>query len=94
MHRTWLAVVLAGALVLLPPIWAQAQNPAPNTPMGPREHLEEAARQMLRMLERMLQSLPQYEAPEVLDNGDIIIRRKRPLPPPESPDPDTDRAKT
>lgn len=94
MHRSWLAVAFAGALVLIPPTGVQAENPTPNKPMGPREHLEEAARQMLRMLERMLEALPQYEAPEVLDNGDIIIRRKRPLPRPESPDPDTDRAKT
>ncbi len=93
MRRSWLAIVLGSALVLVPPAWAETQSPAPNAPMGPREHLEEATRQILRMLERMMQALPQYEAPEILENGDIIIRRKRPAPPP-SPDPDTDRTKT
>jgi hypothetical protein len=94
MHRPWLAVILAGALILSLPVWAQAPSPAPNTPMGPREHLEEATRQILRMLEQMMQRLPQYETPEVLENGDIIIRRKRPRPPPTSPESDPDRTKT
>jgi hypothetical protein len=30
-----------------------------------------------------LQSIPQYEAPEILENGDIIIRRKNPPPEPD-----------
>jgi len=29
----------------------------------------------------MLKAIPQYEAPEILDNGDIIIRRKQPAKP-------------
>ena len=28
-------------------------------------------------LDQMIRDIPQYEAPEVLPNGDIIIRRKR-----------------
>ena len=35
----------------------------------------------LRDLERVIEGLDAYEAPEVLPNGDIIIRRKRPLEP-------------
>jgi hypothetical protein len=62
--------------------------------MGPREHLEEAARQILRMLDQMMLALPQYEAPEMLDNGDIIIRRKRPTPPKTPPGEGDSRPKT
>ena len=40
------------------------------------EPLSDAWREMLEDLG----DLPQYEAPETLPNGDIIIRRKRPLP--------------
>jgi hypothetical protein len=36
-----------------------------------------------------LQSIPQYEAPEILKNGDIIIRRKNPEPAP-GPKPESD----
>ena len=39
---------------------------------------------MLIRLSRLVDGLPAYEAPEVLPNGDIIIRRKRePVPPRE-----------
>ena len=43
----------------------------------PRELLEDATRGILKAFELMLKSIPQFEAPEVLENGDIIIRRKR-----------------
>jgi len=41
---------------------------------------------MIEALRAMLLSLPQYESPELLPNGDIIIRRKA-LPPPPPPPP-------
>jgi hypothetical protein len=46
--------------------------------------VREAARKLVLALSAMLQSIPQYEMPEVLPNGDIIIRRK--LPPAPEPD--------
>ena len=50
-------------------------------PSGDRERAEEMAReaiqQLLRALELMIESIPQYELPEVNEDGDIIIRRKR-----------------
>ena len=63
-----------------------------------RERAEEMAREgmetILRSLELLMESIPQYELPEVNDKGDIIIRRKRPggaepekrKTPPEEPD--------
>lgn len=54
---------------------------------GLRQELEPA----MRDLREMLDNLDGYHPPEVLPNGDIIIRRKRPtLPDPDSePDPET-----
>ncbi len=37
----------------------------------------EAIEQLMRALELMIDSIPQYEMPEIEENGDIIIRRKR-----------------
>ncbi len=77
--------VLIAALAVAGP--APAQAPDPGT--GDRERAEELARegfeQLLRALEALLQSIPQYEAPEITEDGDIIIRRKR--KPPEPPEP-------
>ena len=43
-------------------------------------------------LQLFINRIPQYESPEILENGDIIIRRKRvPAdPPPEREPDDTD----
>lgn len=49
-----------------------------------RGRAEEMARaaieQLMRALELMIQSIPQYEMPEINEHGDIIIRRKRHAP--------------
>jgi hypothetical protein len=49
----------------------------------------EAARnamdKVLRALGAAVGAIPQYEAPEVLPNGDIIIRRKPPAVKPDEP---------
>ena len=46
-----------------------------------RDHAEEMAReameQLMHALELFIESIPQYEMPEVNEHGDIIIRRKR-----------------
>lgn len=45
---------------------------------------------MMAELRAMIDDLTLYEMPEVQENGDIIIRRKEPLPPapPDAPAPD------
>ena len=48
-----------------------------------------AIEQLMRALELMIDSIPQYEMPEIEENGDIIIRRKRQAP---RPKPDQPRA--
>lgn len=47
-----------------------------------RKRAEEMAKQgiqnLLQAMELLLQTIPQYEMPVIDENGDIIIRRKRP----------------
>lgn len=65
----------------------QAADPTPPPPPGteaPAELLKDATRNILNALGLFLQSIPQYEAPEILENGDIIIRRKNPKPDPKN----------
>lgn len=45
------------------------------------EAFREGAEQIVRALELLLRSIPQYESPQIMENGDIVIRRKR-WPPP------------
>ncbi len=40
----------------------------------------EAIEQLMRALELMIDSIPQYEMPEINEDGDIIIRRKHRAP--------------
>lgn len=75
-------------------IFLAAAGPGPvraDTP-GERERAEEMAREaiekLMRALELMIESIPQYEMPEINEDGDIIIRRKRRPPPDESDEPD------
>ncbi len=58
----------------------QAQKPTPKDHMQERAEkaLKEGVQTILRALETMFKSVPQYDMPEVLENGDIIIRRKKP----------------
>jgi len=37
--------------------------------------IEDGMKMILNALQLILKSIPQYKAPEVLENGDIIIRR-------------------
>ena len=43
----------------------------------PKELFEGATRMAMKALELLIKTLPQYEPPVVLENGDILIRRKR-----------------
>ena len=66
-----------------PPAWA-AEDDVPATV----ERLaREAAERIVEALNLLLLAIPQYEAPEIRPNGDIIIRRKHPKLPGHKPDP-------
>ena len=65
-------------LVAAGPIEAQQPAPHGSTREQTEKTLKQGIEMILRALETMFLSIPQYEAPEVLENGDIILRRKRP----------------
>ncbi len=68
------AAIFALMLAAVPVATAQAQSNAPD----PDVLLEEGTKKILRAFELFIMTIPQYEMPEVLPNGDIIIRRKNP----------------
>ena len=91
-HNLFKAAVVIMVLSMPIPAFAHSQENG----QDPREMIEGAAEMMLQALELMLNAIPQYEAPEVLENGDIIIRRKPQKRKQPSPEKDTtvDRDKT
>ncbi len=60
---------------------AKPAEPAAGDDLSEQEQAEELAReameQLMRALKMFMRSIPQYELPEINENGDIIIRRKR-----------------
>lgn len=64
------ALAVIGLLLSTVPVRAQATQ---NTP---QELFEGASRMVMNALELLIKAVPQYEAPVILDNGDILIKRK------------------
>ncbi|MDE0417537.1 MAG: hypothetical protein OXI95_11455 [bacterium] len=54
-------------------VWCLATPVAADDDLLP--DASEALQGLLMLLEGIIESVPQYELPEVLENGDIIIRR-------------------
>ena len=68
-------------LTLATPVQAAEDGPAAEAEKLAREMEQaarEAAKELMGVLTLFIGRIPQYEAPEILDNGDIIIRRKQP----------------
>lgn len=85
---TLLAAGAMAAGLLAAPIPAAAAEDEKSA----EELAAEALDRLLRALDLLIGAIPQYEAPYVNENGDIIIRRKRdkgtePLPTPEEKPP-------
>ena len=58
------------------------------------ELTREGAERFLEALEFLMMTIPQYDLPEITEDGDIIIRRRRPgatPPAPEDNDPTMDQ---
>ena len=51
---------------------------SPSQKEVPERMIEDGMRMILSAIELILQSIPEYQAPEILENGDIIIRRVQP----------------
>ena len=60
----------------------------------PKELARQGMERMLRAIELMIEMIPQYEMPEVLENGDIIIRRKNPPKDIDEEEPELDESRT
>ncbi len=79
-RRRLLALLLAAALIPVPAMASDQEDGGSRD--DPAERAEELAREsiekMMRALEQVLQAIPQYEMPEITEDGDIIIRRKHP----------------
>lgn len=55
------------------------------------EALREGTQKIMRALELIIQSVPQYDLPKVNEYGDIIIRRRNPERPRQPSNPDEAR---
>jgi hypothetical protein len=73
---------------------ADPERPAKPPQQAPGDLAREGVENMLRALRLLVESIPQYELPEVLDNGDIIIRRKHDGREPPAEDPEFDETAT
>ena len=77
MKNAFLAIALAGALAIglgAPSALAQETETEDEAAEAARQGIES----LMRALELMLDSIPMFEVPEILPNGDIIIRRVHP----------------
>ena len=77
--RSLLFVALLSLLLAAVPARGQAEEP-PEPP--PEQLAREGVEKLLRALDAFIQMIPQYEMPELNEDGDIIIRRKRDGAPP------------
>ncbi len=77
MRNPLAAVLLALALGFAAGPDAGPARAAGASEEDPEELMREGVERMLRAIELMIEMIPQYEPPEVTEDGDIIIRRKR-----------------
>lgn len=75
--RTRLLPLLAISLLTAPLAAASADSLQDNTAEA-EQLANEALTKMMRALDLLIMTVPRYAAPEVLPNGDIIIRRLDP----------------
>ena len=73
--KSLLFPALVAAMLTLGPVPTAGASEDGETP---QELAREGMERMLRAIELMIEMVPQYEMPEVNENGDIIIRRKNP----------------
>ncbi len=93
--KHWLAAFgLAAALILAAPAISPAAAEEPSESETPSELAREGVERLMRALEALIDSIPQYEMPEINEHGDIIIRRKREAVPDEGDDDTIDQTQT
>jgi hypothetical protein len=72
MRQVLLVSAMSVFMVTASPALAQSED------NNPEELASEGIAKLMDALGVFIKSIPQYEAPEINENGDIIIRRKRP----------------
>jgi hypothetical protein len=75
--RARLLPLFALCLLALPLATASAESPQGGTAEAERL-ANEAIAKMMKALDMLIMTVPRYAAPEILPNGDIIIRRLDP----------------
>lgn len=81
MLKLFAPLTVLGLLISAQPAHAETMDvPGVDNQHSPKELLEGASRMMMQALELMIKAVPQYQAPVVLPNGDILIRRKNTEP--------------
>lgn len=68
-------ILLAIFMAASPARAEDPKTPLPNWDES-QEMLEDGAKRVIGALQLFLSAIPQYEMPEILPNGDILIRRK------------------
>ena len=84
--RTRLLALLALSMLAVPVTGALAESPQNNTAEAERL-ANEALTKMMKALDLLIMTVPRYAPPEVLPNGDIIIRRLDPQEPDQDQEP-------
>ncbi len=78
--RPAIAALALATFVVAGPVLADDPGHAPNAQERAEKALREGIENVMRAMELLIGSVPQYAMPEMLENGDIIIRRKHPSP--------------
>jgi hypothetical protein len=90
-RQSLIAAALLLGLALSGPTPAVAADEPPEE--TPEDLAREGMERLLKALELFIEMIPQYEMPEVTEEGDIIIRRKRDKGAPP-PDPEVEETET
>lgn len=80
MKHTLAAGMIALMALTAAPAWA-----GPPQEKDPHALASDGIQSLLKAMEMMLLAIPQYDTPYVNENGDIIIRRKKPSRNPSNP---------
>ena len=90
--RRFLLPALLLSLSLAVASAAAAQDPSEER--APSDLAREGVERLMRALDAFIEMIPQYEMPELNENGDIIIRRKRDRGEEPSAEPEDDQTST
>ncbi|MBF0247683.1 MAG: hypothetical protein HQL36_06365 [Alphaproteobacteria bacterium] len=87
MNKRLIATVLGAGFVVLAAVTPVRAEDAPIPPI-PREELRallDSMELLMKSFGQFVKDLPTYDAPEILPNGDILIRRKKAEDEPHNP---------